>query len=492
MSAPDDSDITDAAEAGPPKYGREALDSESIVQLTGALAVAIVLLLLLSIVDDAAHRARRIEASGLGRGPIVDRQGRPLAVSQPHGTGAIRSYTIPGLAAALGFRDASGQWHGLEKTYSGYLDASAARSDWRTFFLHLRGEAATGNTLRLTLDRNVQQAAQSALRRANGAVVALDPRTGGVLALVSKPECSARQLSVAKSFTSCARRADKPLLDRAIGKVYAPGSAFKIVTLSAALDTRRFRLSDEFGGADAWGPSPYFDNTLYPSNVTRSDLTKLSLSQALAFSDNFTFAHIGLTLGARTLLSYAHRFLIGHRIPFDYPVRTSSIADRKTSPSKAEIAQSSFGAPTDQVTPLQMAITASVVANHGVLMAPHLLASVSASNGAMVKRYRVHALSRVMSAKAAAQVTSAMVFVVDHGSGFNAQIHGVKVAGKTGTADSGSLRPNAWFICFAPAHHPVIAVAVLHQYSGEGFEYAAPIARKVLVAGLRAAGYRVR
>jgi peptidoglycan glycosyltransferase len=309
--------------------------------------------------------------------------------------------------------------------------------------------------------------------------------------MVSKPDCSPAQLAQAGSHRSCARDPARPLVNRAISRVYAPGSAFKIVTLSAALDTGRFHLSDIFSGADAWGPSPYFNNLLYPSNVTRSDLTQLTLAQALAFSDNFTFAHIGLTLGAPTLLRYAHRFYIGRSIPFDYPVRASSIASGLAHPDNATLAQNSFGAPVDQVTPLQMALIASAVANHGVLMAPHLVKSIRAAAGRTIYRYAVHALGRVMSARGAAQVTAGMEFVVNHGSGFNAQIHGMKVAGKTGTAESGSSKANAWFICFAPADDPVVAVAVLHQFSGEGFEFAAPIARKVLIAALRARGFHV-
>jgi len=255
------------------------------------------------------------------------------------------------------------------------------------------------------------------------------------------------------------------------------------------MDTGRFHLSDIFSGADVWGPSPYFDNTAYPSNVTRSDLTQLTLMQALAFSDNFTFAHIGLTLGGPTLLRYAHRYLIGRRIPFDYPVAQSSIANGHAQPSTPEVAQSSFGAEVDHVTPMQMALIAETVANGGVMMAPHLLKDVETASGRVLSRYRVHALGRVMSARAATDVTTGMVFVVDHGSGYRAQIAGMRVAGKTGTAASGASVPHAWFIAFAPARHPVIAVAVLHEFSGEGFKYAAPIARKVLIAGLDAQGY---
>jgi peptidoglycan glycosyltransferase len=139
-----------------------------------------------------------------------------------------------------------------------------------------------------------------------------------------------------------------------------------------------------------------------------------------------------------------------------------------------------------------MALIAATVANGGVMMAPHLVQDLESPGERVLWRYHPHVLSRVMAPSAAAQVTEAMVFVVDHGSGYRAQIAGMKVAGKTGTAVSGTENPNAWFITFAPSTGARVATAVLHQFSGEGFEYAAPLARQVLVAALRLEGYRVR
>jgi peptidoglycan glycosyltransferase len=313
-----------------------------------------------------------------------------------------------------------------------------------------------------------------------------------VLVLVSKPYCAPGALERSQVLSRCRRDPAEPLTDRVTQLTVPPGSAFKIVTLSAALDTRTFSLGSEFSGADVFGPSPYFDNVTYPSNVTRSDLTTLTLAQALAFSDNFTFAHIGLTLGASTFLRYAHRFLLGRHIPFELPVKPSVVAAGKARPSRSALAQSSFGAATDRVTPLQMALIASAVANHGTLMTPHLLRELRSPGGVVQFRYAPRVLGHVMSSRAARDASDAMVFVVDHGSGYRAQIAGVKVAGKTGTAASGGSHPHAWFIAFAPAAHPVIAVAVLHEFSGEGFEFAAPIARAVMVAALQEHGYRVR
>lgn len=465
--------------------------NETAFNVTAVCLVAFLFIGFLAI-DRQDVKARVYEDLGLGRGAILDRNGQPLAFTVRQGRKAAREYTIPSLAPLLGYLDQSGRWQGLEGRYNALLTGQTARHDWRTAILHLVGGSVRGGSVRLTIDGRVQRAATAALGNAQGAIVALQPKSGDVLAMVTNPFCAATLLSAPGGRQQCSREPNSPLTNRAIARLFAPGSIFKIVTLTAALDTGTFHLGDIFSGADAFGPSPYFNNILYPSNVTRSDLTQLTLKQALAFSDNFTFAHIGLTLGAQTLLTYAHRYYLDRRIPFAYPVAESSIAGGRANLTTPQLAQSSFGAPVDQVTPMQMALIASTVANGGVMMAPRLVGEVRSAGQSRGTSTPVRRLSTVMSARGAREVRTAMEFVVDFGSGFNAQISGMKVAGKTGTAASGADKPNAWFICFAPAEHPVVAVAVLHQFSGEGFQFAAPIARKVLIAALRARGYSVR
>jgi peptidoglycan glycosyltransferase len=473
----------------------ESIPRGEILRVSGPLVVCVLIAAIvastLALADNSATAARAEQERGDTRGSILDRNGVPLSWTRVVGGHPVREQAAGGLSTAIGFRAPDGRWHGLERRYDGVLTASKARKDWKSFFLNLRGQPVRGGMVKTTLDMHLQQVAARALGKAKGAVVAVEPQTGAVRAFVSSPSCSAEQLSTVRGYRACQSNASRPLLRRASEILLPPGSAFKIVTLSAALDTGTFSLQSVFSGADAFGPSPYFDNSTYPSNVTRSDLTQLTLAQALAFSDNFTFAHIGLTLGARTLLSYAHRFYVGRRIPFEYPVKVSTIADGRSRPSLSEVARSSFGAPTDRVTPMQMAAIVSTVANKGVLMAPHLVAGLEDASGHDTYRFEPHALGRVMSRHAAREVTKGMEFVVQHGSGYLAQVPHVAVAGKTGTAASGAYFPHAWFNSFAPADHPVIAVAVLHEFSGEGFKYAAPIARKVMVAALQERGFHV-
>lgn len=468
------------------------IDWHRVLPVIAPLICAVLVFLGVAHVDDVAQHAQWIESSGQARGAIVDRFGHALAYSAATTRGATRVDSVPGLAPILGYRSPARRWYGLERIYSDALDAVAARHSWSSQISHLWGTVTPGDTLKVTLSRHVQVVATAALGTASGAVVALDPRTGGILAMVSKPACTTTAINSPTGYRKCVTAPAGLLVNRATARVFSPGSDFKIVTLTAALDSGRFHLSDVFSGADVFGPSPYFDNNLYPSNVTRSDLHALTLSQALAFSDNFTFAHIGLTIGFPRLIQYAHRYLIGRTIPFDLPVAVSSIANGKVHPSKSELAQSAFGAEVDKVTPLQMALVAGTVANGGVLMELHLFQSLQTPSGKVVQTYAPKSLGRVMRRSTASSITRAMSFVVNHGSGFNAQIQGVQVAGKTGTAASGGKLPNAWFICFAPARHPAVAVAVLHQFSGEGFQYAAPIARKVLIAALNERGFKLK
>ncbi|MDQ2743570.1 MAG: penicillin-binding transpeptidase domain-containing protein [Chloroflexota bacterium] len=449
------------------------------------LTIVVLLFVLLVQLDTRSVAAVSSEAIGATRGSFDDRNGMPLLFTRLIAGRPSRVSVFPDLDTLLGYRDSRGAWHGLESRYGSLLDARAARQDWRTVLLHLSGHAARGGSVRLTLDMRLQAAAERALGKHLGAIVAIDPRTGGVLAMATRPACSSVTLASGAGESRCRKRPDSPLLNRATQLIVPPGSSFKIVTLSAAFDTGRFTLDSIFSGADVFGPSPYFDNVEYPSNVTRTDLVQLTLAQALAFSDNFTFAHIGLTLGSDTLLRYAHRFGVGRHIPFDLPLKSSIVADGQLHPDLSVLARSSFGGSPDRVSPLQMALIASAVANRGVLMAPHLVQETLSASGHVLTRYRTHPMGRVMSEQAAREVTTWMVFVVDHGSGFPAQIPGVEVAGKTGTAVSGGARANAWFIAFAPARQPVVAVAVLRQFSGEGFKFAAPLAHQVLLAALR-------
>lgn len=444
--------------------GEDDLSSRSSTILSLAMVAALAMCFVgVARAEDRAQAARALERNGATYGDFLDRAGHAIARVTPAGGTYNIQYSLPYAGLITGYRGHQTSWQGLAGKYAALLTGARAQRDWHSFFLRLRGVPVRGGDVQLTIDSGIQRTAAAALGKDLGAVVAMDPRSGAVLAMASNASGSG---------------------DSIVDRRFAPGSTFKIVTLTAALDTGQFHLDDVFSGEDIFGPSPYFDNSLYPSNITRSDLTALTLEQALAFSDNFTFAHIGLTLGAATLRKYAARYFIGRRIPFDLSVTPSILANGRVNPDPSTVALTSFGGDVDQVTPMQMCLIASAVANGGRLMRPYLVSALRSPSGQVEQVTSPQFLSRVMTRETARSITEAMKFVVNLGSGHRAQIKGVAVAGKTGTAASGGDKPNAWFIAFAPAYHPRIAVAVLRQFSGEGADYAAPIARKVILSAL--------
>jgi len=477
-----------------PCKGRQAVErarrfqADESARLATIVCIAALLFLALAHFEDSASRAAWGESHGAFDGSFLDAHGRILAGPNTSASNDRLLDTVH----LVGYEGPQGQKTGLMRLFSSQLTARHARSDWRTFFLHLMGRPARGQDVVLTVDRQLQRVAAATVSQTRGAAIAVDPQTGHILAMASSPSCLRDSLRRETVLRRCRSDRTHPLSNRVLDQLQAPGSIFKIVTLSAALDTGRFTLNSTFSGVDAFGPSPYFDNSEYPSNVTRNDLTVLTLPQALAFSDNFAFAHIGLTLGAGTMLDYARRFGIDGSIPFDLPLQPSTIAAGKSTLSNSQLAQMAFGAPVGQVTPMQMAMIAATIANHGIMMRPRIVLGLGGPGMHTGPSLSPTVYKRVLSSRAAADITSAMTFVVDHGSGYRAQIAGVRVAGKTGTAASGANKPNAWFICFAPTDHPVVAVAVLHEFSGEGFKYAAPLARRLLVAALQSRGYRVK
>jgi peptidoglycan glycosyltransferase len=210
---------------------------------------------------------------------------------------------------------------------------------------------------------------------------------------------------------------------------------------------------------------------------------ELTFSQALIVSCNITFARVGMELGAGSLTRYAEAFGWNEAIPFDLPTEPSKIQS-PSSMDPVALASASFGQGQDLATPLQMAQVAATVANDGVVMKPYLVNEVQDYNGKIIKQYGPKKLNQAISKETADTLTDIMVKVVDTGTGTAAQVDGVQVAGKTGTAEVEGQDPHAWFICFAPAGDPKIAVAVLVENGGEGGRTAAPIAREVLLEAL--------
>ncbi len=339
--------------------------------------------------------------------------------------------------------------------------------------------ARRGDDIVTTIDTTVQDALTAALSRyERGAGVVIDPRSGAVLALASVPSFDPNSLDAI--FPKLAHDASSPLLDRSTLGLYPPGSTFKIVTAADALD------AGTVTPADSWydpGTFTVGDFTVH-DNEGESTGTQ-DLTGAFKLSSNVDFAQIGLKLGLDRWYDYAGRWRLGESLDFDLPTARDGIPSR-ASVSPSILAQMSFGQGALLVTPLQMALVASTIAADGVIPRPFIVRQIA---GAATKlATQPEQLATPISATVAHQVRSMMVAVVQSGTGTAAALPAITVAGKTGTATNPAGTAHAWFVAFAPAEKPRVAVAVLVENGGYGGTVSAPIARDVLRVALSKTG----
>jgi len=422
---------------------------------------------------------------------------KPIALSEPSDDEFKfqREYD-PGelYAHVTGFYSFYGASGGLEQGENALLSGSSDKLFYRRVSDLFTGRRAQGANIETTLDPAVQRAADEGLAGAKGAAVALDPRTGAVLALVSHPTFDPNRVAghdlarVERNFTALNEDPDRPLVDRAIaGDLYPPGSTFKVVTAAAALTSGEYTPESMlYGGAVL--DLPQTDAGL-PNHdgVPCSPTGEVSLTDALVVSCNPAFGEIGLELGGEVLQDQAARFGFGDVVNIPMRVTPSSVPSDMNPP---QTAQAAIGQYDVRVTPMQMAMVAAGVGNQGRVMQPYLVQSVIGSDLSVIESAEPTELSEAVPSDIAAQLRDMMVDVVERGTGTAAQIPGVDVAGKTGTAEHGDEgKAHSWFIAFAPADDPEIAVAVVVEDgavagSEDRSSKAAPIARAMMEARL--------
>jgi len=386
----------------------------------------------------------------------------------------------------------------------GQTELEAARNDelmgqenaLRTTFDELLGRRPDGHDLRTALDPRAQQIALDGLARAgdSGAAVALDPRTGAVEVMASSPGYNPDDIrSEAKLRQFNRDETHKPLVNRAVQFGYAPGSTFKIVTATAALDTGRFTPQSTVDG-----DSGQKFSGVPLANDFNQDFGQIDLTTALAKSVNTAWANVGVAVGKPTMKRYMERFGFDRKPQItDYPRDAMSASVVVPSPPGhpvpptsryVDLGRLSIGQGGLDATPLQMAQVAAAVANGGRLMKPHLTMKILDHDGRTIDTAAPKLQATVMKPSTATELKDMMVAVVQHGTGTQAQIPGLQVAGKTGTAETefGDKINNVWFIGFAPADHPRVAVAVtVKGVQGFGGDFAAPIARDIMQELLR-------
>jgi peptidoglycan glycosyltransferase len=419
-------------------------------------------------------------ASSLGayRGAILARDGTVLAKSDRHG----RQYPLgASLAQTVGYASARYGTSGLEAAFDDRLRARPVANDPVAQIAQLAhprrwAPALPGATVVTTLDPRVQATLYASLAKyPRAAGIALDPRTGAVLAMASVPSFDPATLD--RTFATVAHDERSPLLNRSIDGLYPPGSTFKIFTAGAALETGAIAADETFvdDGALRVGNATVQDNE--GESTGTQDLTG-----AFAQSSNVDFAQIALKLGLDRWFAQANRWRFGAPLDFTLPAQRDRLPS-KASVSPSILAQLGFGQADLLVTPMRMALVAATVAAGGAEPRPYLVRAVRA-NGRDETAVPPGTLARPISGDVAGRLRDMMVAVVERGTGRNAALPDVTVAGKTGTATNPAGKSHAWFVAFAPAGDPHVAVAIVVENAGYGGDVAAPIARRVIAAAL--------
>lgn len=462
------------------------------------------------IANDPANAKRQLIAEyEVNRGSILARDGTTVLASSRRSAGELkyqRRYPQgPRYAHVTGFYSYPFGRTELEAAFNDYLAGDAAELLPQTLTDLVLGRDKQGATIVTTLDPELQVAAEEAAAAEPGdvAIAAVDPATGEVLALVAEPTFDPNMLSsqdprvVRESWAELNADPDKPLLSRASDELFPPGSTFKLVTASAA-------LQNGFGPDSTWPNPRELDLPLTTETLQNfggshcaGGANQITLATAFQISCNVTFGQIGLELGAKALADQARLFGFVEEpgedlIPFDVPWVSGVFPAPETFEQRTPaIALSAIGQQDVAANPLQMALVAAAIGNGGVLMEPRLVTEVRDPTGRVIATFEPEEYSRPLTATNAATLTQMMVSVVEAGTGTAARIAGVQVAGKTGTAQHGEgADPHAWFVAFAPAQAPEVAVAVIVLDGGSlgseatGGQVAAPIARAVLEAAL--------
>ena len=431
------------------------------------------------------------KARFIKRGSIITADGLTLAesIQQADGTYA-RSYPNGNLAAhVVGYYSQQYGTMGIENTQNDTLTGSKDYSSWQNALNSLAGISEPGNSVQLTIDSRIQRAAEQALAGRVGAIVALDPRSGAVLAWASAPTFDNANIQAAIEAANASGGADTSMYDRATLALYTPGSTFKVLTLASALENGLATLDTtydspgrmEIGGADI-------------VSIGERGHGKISLAKAFALSSNTVFGQVADGLGAEKLVATARAFGYGQQLGLDFTT-AASVMPNPEEMTEWELAWAGAGQPVGQghtpgpqATVMQNALMAATIANNGIAMNPYVVSQILAPDGTVLKTTRGHSLGQAVGSGTAEQVKQAMLDVVQNGTGSAAAIAGVKVAGKTGTAETNNANANSTFVGFAPYDTPTVAIAVVIEQNAKGEESAAAVGGQVLRAALATQG----
>lgn len=439
--------------------------------------------------SDPGNPLVQVAVRNAPRGRILDASGEVVAFNERGGNGErLRRYPYPAMTPVLGYQSLRFGTSGLERAFDAELTGLKPLGPGGDMMRKFLSDPYDPSDLHLSVDVRLQAAAAAALGGDRGSVVAIEPATGRVLALVSNPTFDANRLVDTAGgpayLESLRDERSTPLLNRATQGLFVPGSVFKIVTAAAALG------SGAIEPGTTYPTDEQYENGFRVDGFAINDSPRsfqrdrpLDFYEATEVSSNIYFAHAGLDAGAEEMLAWAERFGFGAPLDFDLPTAASQVTSGDGPLSgftdRVELANAAYGQGETLVTPLQMALVAACVATDGVVMRPHLVDRLESESG-RVSTVGTSEVRTVMSAADAEVITRAMVAAVEgeFGAFFagGAKVPGVTTAGKSGSAQLEEGRPHSWFIGFAPAEAPRIAIAVIVERAGFGSEVAVPMA----------------
>jgi peptidoglycan glycosyltransferase len=467
----------------------QVVDSANISDRTAAASGDLV-------VQDPRHR---LEASEIERGSILTIDGKVVAqtVKNPDGS-FLRSYPDAATGYLAGYY--SPLLYGssnLESAYDSELMGETGGNpitQWLDGILH---RDRRGYDLTLSVDQSLQDQANQLLGNQRGAAIVMNAKTGAIVAMASTPNFDPNKLYVndgpqvnaetktAKAYwQELTGQADSPLLLRPTQGLYIPGSIFKTVTASAALQSGVAQPDTVYRDE---GALTVGSRVIPEENRPDKNRIDYTLTDAYGWSLNVVFAQVGLQIGEQRMEEFAQKFGFGSQIPFELPVAISQLdSDPSFLNTQSSLAVTAFGQGQIESTPLQMALVADAVANGGTMMEPYLVQKISDENGKTLSTKSPSSWQRAIDEKTASQMQQIMINSVKNGYANGAQIPGYVVGGKTGTAEvGGDNQPNSWFIGFAGKTDPEYVVAVVVENGGEGTKVALPIARQLLQTALQ-------
>lgn len=428
------------------------------------------------VINSAYNKRQEVLAERVVRGEILSADGEVLAKTVRDDGKEIREYPYGQIFAHVVGRFSKGKT-GIEQAENIRLLTSNVNS-LEVAYDDLIGKKSPGDDVVTTLDTKLSQVAYDALGNNRGAIVVMEPSTGRILAMVSKPSYDPNDVNDIWEELVADEGSESPLVNRATQGLYPPGSTFKVLTALEFMRENPSTYKDYEYDCD--GSIKYANMTIHCYNNKKHG--EVSLPKSFAKSCNASFASIGKSLNVSSLYSLCEDFMFNHSLPITMESNPSSYTLKRESSAVSELMQTAIGQGNTLITPLHNAMIASAVANGGNMMKPYVVDHIENAGGWTVKSYSPVKLAQPMTAQEAAYLGKMMRFVVTDGTGTKLKDMKQKAAGKTGSADNATGKAHAWFIGYAPYDDPQIAVSIIVENVGTGSDYAVPIAKQIFEA----------